>query len=78
MTESARKVAEETEHRLDDLAENVRHRFDRLTEGRFSDQIKAGRFSGRGDQGATDSPRAGRGAGQVRSDTHRRERGGSR
>ncbi|MBQ1050460.1 hypothetical protein KBX50_18535 [Micromonospora sp. C51] len=78
MTESARKVAEETEQRLDDLAENVQHRFDRITKGRFSDQVQAGRFSGRGDRVAADSGRVGHGAGQVRSDQHRRERGGSR
>jgi uncharacterized membrane protein len=71
MTESAKKVAEEAEQRLDNLAENVRSRFDRVTKGRFSDQIRAGRFSGEADRG-------GHGAGQARTDQHRRERGGSR
>ncbi len=70
MTESAKKVAEAAEHRLDRLAEDVRTRFDRITKGRFVDQVKAGRFSGQGGQG-------GHGAGQARSAQHRRERGGS-
>ncbi|RIV38935.1 hypothetical protein [Micromonospora radicis] len=90
MAESAKKVAEEAEHRLDNLAENVRRRFDRLTKGRFSDQIRAGRFGGQqgsgGDRNAGDNPgaraaqgnRGGHGAGQARTDQHRRERGGSR
>ncbi|GIJ22248.1 hypothetical protein [Micromonospora lutea] len=78
MTESAKRVAEETEQRFDDLAESVRHRFDRITKGRFSDQIQAGRFDGRGDRVGAESGRVGRGAGQVRSDQHRREQGGSR
>ncbi|MEV6812944.1 hypothetical protein [Micromonospora sp. NPDC051296] len=70
MTESAKKVAESAEHRLDRLAEDVRMRFDRITKGRFADQIKSGRFSGQGGQG-------GHGSGQARSGQHRRERGGS-
>ncbi|MCZ7421632.1 MULTISPECIES: hypothetical protein [unclassified Micromonospora] len=78
MTEAARKVAEQTEQRLDDLAEDVQRRFDRITKGRVSDQVQAGRFSGRGDRVAADRGQVGRGAGQVRSDQHRRERGGSR
>ncbi|WP_208020834.1 hypothetical protein [Verrucosispora sioxanthis] len=75
MTEAARKVAEQTEQRLDDLAESVQHRFDRITKGRLSGQSKADRSV---DRGATERGRVGRGAGQVRSDQHRRERGGSR
>ncbi|MBQ1023204.1 hypothetical protein [Micromonospora sp. C95] len=71
MTEAARKVAEETEQRLDDLAESVQNRFDRITKGRLSDQSQADRSVDRGG-------RVGHGAGQVRSDQHRRERGGSR
>ncbi|MBX7269872.1 hypothetical protein KIF24_30190 [Micromonospora sp. Llam7] len=70
MTESAKKVAEEAEHRLDNLAEDVRKRFDRITQGRLSDQVKAGRFSGRAGPG-------GHGAGWARTDQHRRQRGGS-
>ncbi|MGC5051313.1 hypothetical protein ACLQ2S_07670 [Micromonospora sp. DT48] len=46
MTESAKLVAEEMEQRLDDLAEAIQNRFDRITEGRFADQIRVGRFSG--------------------------------
>ncbi|GIJ79905.1 hypothetical protein SAMN05443287_107277 [Micromonospora phaseoli] len=78
MAESARKVAEEAEHRLDNLAEDVRQRFDRISGGRFSDQVKAGRFSGRGDSGGPSrSGQVGQGAGRARSDQHRRQRGGS-
>ncbi|TCB93479.1 hypothetical protein E0H26_22200 [Micromonospora zingiberis] len=74
MTEAAKKVAEQAEHRLDNLAEDVRQRFDRITKGRFADQVKSGRFSGQDGQGG----RGGHGAGQARTDQHRRERGGSR
>ncbi|GGM43505.1 hypothetical protein GCM10011608_30270 [Micromonospora sonchi] len=88
MTEAAKKVAEDAEHRLDSLAEDVRRRFDRILKGRFSDQVKAGRFSdqaGRlGDRDPSESDHGGRGGrgghgvGQARTDQHRRERGGSR
>ncbi|MDG4794838.1 hypothetical protein [Micromonospora sp. WMMD1082] len=67
MTEAARKVAEEAGRRFDNLAEDVRKKFDRITSGRLSDQAKTGRFGGRG----------GHGAGQARTDQHRRQRGGS-
>ncbi|GIJ27918.1 hypothetical protein Vqi01_30800 [Micromonospora qiuiae] len=98
MTEAAKKVAEDAEHRLDNLAEDVRQRFDRIIKERFSDQVKAGRFSGQagrlrgrvasevnsGGQGSrvasegVQGGRGGHGAGQSRTDQHRRERGGSR
>ncbi|MFD6753495.1 MULTISPECIES: hypothetical protein [Micromonospora] len=89
MADSAKKVAEAAEHRLDNLAENVRERFNRLTKGRFADQVRSGRFGGDtnrpGDRNANgsrsvrpvQSGRGGHGAGQARTDQHRRERGGS-
>ncbi|MFV2102536.1 hypothetical protein [Micromonospora sp. LOL_024] len=77
MAESARTVAEEAEHRLDNLADNVRQRFDRISGGRFSDQVKSGRFRGSGDSGeARRSVHVGHGAGRARSEQHRRPRGG--
>nr|WP_240955611.1 hypothetical protein [Micromonospora sp. HNM0581] len=60
------------------MAEDVRRRFDRITRGRLSDQVRDGRSSGRGDRVAPQDGRAGRGAGEVRGDQHRRGRGGSR
>ncbi|MEV6691185.1 hypothetical protein AB0M35_06915 [Micromonospora sp. NPDC051196] len=91
MTEAARKVAEEAELRFDNLAEHVQKRFDRITNGRFSDQVKSGRFSGQtsrpsnrpssrntGGNWGVRVGQGGHGAGQARTDQHRRERGGSR
>ncbi|QOC94644.1 hypothetical protein [Micromonospora craniellae] len=87
MTDAARKVAEQAERRLDRLSENVQRRFDRITKGRFADQIRSGRFSGQGARSTGPAPsggrsagpgqgRAGHGAGRVRTDQHRREHGG--
>ncbi|MEU6025011.1 hypothetical protein ACGFIK_09950 [Micromonospora sp. NPDC048871] len=88
MTEAAKKVAEDAEHRFDDLTERVRERFDRILKGRFSDQVTSGRFGparpgNRGDGGdrrvrPVPGGRGGHGAGQVRTDQHRRAGGGSR
>jgi hypothetical protein len=75
MAESAKKVAEVAEQRMDDLAENVRNRFDRITKGRFSDQITAGRAS---DRVAAESGGGGGPAGQASTDQQRREQGESR
>lgn len=75
MTEAAKKVAEEAEHRLDNLAEDVRQRFDRITKGRFSDQVSSGKV---GSRNASGNRSDGHGVGQARTDQHRRERGGSR
>ncbi|ABP52602.1 hypothetical protein [Salinispora tropica] len=52
MAESAKSLAQQAEDRLEQVAEAVRKRFDELTEGRFSDQIKDGRFADPGDSGA--------------------------
>ncbi|MEG3632966.1 hypothetical protein [Micromonospora palythoicola] len=68
-------MAEQTEQRLDDLAESVQRRFDRITKGRLSGQSQDDRSV---DRVAAERGQVGRGAGQVRSDQHRRERGGSR
>ena len=50
MAESAKKVAQQTEDRLENLAETVREKFDKVTEGTYRDRIIAGRFA---DQTAT-------------------------
>ncbi|MET8120978.1 hypothetical protein [Micromonospora sp. NPDC005189] len=49
MTEPAKTVAQQTEDRLEDLAETVREKFEKVTEGTFRDQIIAGRFAEHGD-----------------------------
>ncbi|MEU5944105.1 hypothetical protein ABZ793_00905 [Micromonospora sp. NPDC047465] len=67
MTEAARKVAQQTEERLDEVAKNVRERFDRFTESRFTDEIKNGRFADQVDHGID----------QGRDEARRREQGGS-
>ncbi|MEH0820620.1 MULTISPECIES: hypothetical protein [unclassified Micromonospora] len=67
MTESAKRVAEQTEARLDEVAENVRRRFDRVTKGGFSEEIRNGRFSDQVDHGVD----------QGREEVRRRKQGGS-
>ncbi|MEV0808884.1 hypothetical protein [Micromonospora sp. NPDC050200] len=67
MTESAKKVARQTEDRLDKVAENVRQGFERITKGRFTDEIKNGRFADQVDHGID----------QGRAEVKRREQGGS-
>ncbi|WP_406060414.1 hypothetical protein [Micromonospora sp. NBC_00860] len=49
MAEPAKKVAQQTEDRLEDLAETVRKKFDKVTEGTYRDRIIAGRFAEDGD-----------------------------
>ncbi|MER7330881.1 MULTISPECIES: hypothetical protein [unclassified Micromonospora] len=66
MTEAARKVAQQTEERLDEVAKNVQERFDRVTKSRFTDQIKNGRFADQVDHGID----------RGRDEARRRERGG--
>ncbi|MGN9774964.1 hypothetical protein ACTMS0_04185 [Micromonospora sp. H33] len=51
MAESAKKVAQQTVDRLEQVAENVRKRFDKVTEGTFRDKIKEGRFADSVDHG---------------------------
>jgi hypothetical protein len=67
MTESAKKVAEQTEDRLEKVAKNVRERFDRVTKGPFTDKIKNGRFADQVDHGID----------QGRNEARRRKQGGS-
>ncbi|SCG61444.1 hypothetical protein [Micromonospora coxensis] len=67
MAESAKKVAQQAEDRLDKVAKNVRERFDRITEGRFTDEIKNGRFADQVDHGVD----------QGRAEARRRNQGGS-
>ncbi|MFJ6196797.1 hypothetical protein [Micromonospora sp. NPDC092111] len=67
MTESAKSVAEQTEQRLEKVAENVRKRFDRITEGKFTDKIKNGRFADQVDDGVDEG----------RAEAKRRNQGGS-
>ncbi|MFG2047842.1 hypothetical protein ACGFIW_10490 [Micromonospora sp. NPDC048935] len=49
MAEPAKKVAEQTEERLESLAETVRKKFDKVTEGTYRDRVVGGRFAERGD-----------------------------
>ncbi|MEU7840593.1 hypothetical protein AB0B39_06445 [Micromonospora sp. NPDC049114] len=49
MTEPAKKVAQQTEDRLEDLADTVREKFDKVTEGSFRDRISEGRFAEQSD-----------------------------
>ncbi|MFG2010982.1 hypothetical protein ACGFNF_18140 [Micromonospora sp. NPDC048868] len=67
MTEAARKPAQQAEERLEEVAKNVRERFDRVTEGRFTDKVKNGAFADRADHGTE----------QGRDEARRREKGGS-
>jgi hypothetical protein len=67
MAESAKKVAQQAEDRLEKVAENVRERFDRVTEGRFTEKIKDGRFAYQMDHGID----------RARADERRKKQGGS-
>lgn len=67
MAESAKKVAQQTEDRLDKVAKSVRERFDRVTEGRFTDKIKNGAFADQVDHGVD----------QGRDEARHRKQGGS-
>lgn len=51
MAEAAKSLAQQAEESLEQVAEAVRKRFDELTEGRFSDLIREGRFADSGDSG---------------------------
>ncbi|MEV4763578.1 hypothetical protein AB0J89_13195 [Micromonospora chokoriensis] len=50
MAEPAKNVAQQTEDRLEDLAETVREKFDRVTKGTYRDRVVGGRFAEPGDQ----------------------------
>ncbi|TDB73706.1 hypothetical protein [Micromonospora sp. KC723] len=67
MTESAKRVAQQAEDRLEKVAENARKRFDRLAAGSLTDKIKNGRFADQVDHGVD----------QARREARRREQGGS-
>ncbi|GAB3370652.1 hypothetical protein RMN56_10905 [Micromonospora halotolerans] len=67
MAESAKKVAERAEERLEQVAENVRERFDRITDGGFTEKIREGRFGDQVDHGVD----------RARDDERRRKQGGS-
>ncbi|MFR9777942.1 hypothetical protein ACL02O_18050 [Micromonospora sp. MS34] len=66
MAKSAKKVAQQAEDRLEKVAENVRERFDQVTEGRFTDKIKDGRFADQVDHGID----------RARADEQRKKQGG--
>ncbi|MBQ0978598.1 hypothetical protein [Micromonospora sp. M61] len=51
MAEPAKKVAQQAEDRLEELAETVRKKFDKVTEGTYRDRVVGGRFAGRDDHG---------------------------
>ncbi|MBQ1032807.1 hypothetical protein ABZ388_16700 [Micromonospora parva] len=51
MAEPAKKMAQQTEDRLEKLAETVREKFDKVTEGTYRDRIIAGRFAEDGERG---------------------------
>jgi hypothetical protein len=63
MSEPTKKVAQQAEERLEQVAESVRERFDKITEGRFADKIKDGRFADQVDHGID----------QVRAETRRKQ-----
>lgn len=67
MAEVPKKVAQQTEDKLEQVAANVRGKFDELTKGRFTDKIKEGRFLDQVDHGID----------RARADQKRREQGGS-
>ncbi|MBM0276456.1 hypothetical protein [Micromonospora tarensis] len=55
MAEPAKKVAQQTEERLENLADTIRAKFDKVTEGTFRDRIKEGRFAERAEPGADEA-----------------------
>lgn len=57
MAESVEKVAQQTEERLEHLAETVREKFDRVTEETYRDRIVAGRFAVKSDDGRAETER---------------------
>ncbi|MGW5669667.1 hypothetical protein [Micromonospora sp. NPDC003776] len=67
MAESAKKVGQQAEDRLEKVAENVRERFDRITKGGFTDKIRDGRFLDQVDHGID----------RARADERRKKQGGS-
>ncbi|SIN28632.1 hypothetical protein [Micromonospora cremea] len=62
MAEPAKEMAQQTEDRLEDLAETVREKFDKVTEGTFRERITEGRFADQVDHGVD----------QARAETQRK------
>ena len=67
MAEAPKKLAQQTEDKLEQVAANVRGKFDELTKPRFTDKIKDGRFLDQVDHGID----------RARADEKRKEQGGS-
>ncbi|SBT53638.1 hypothetical protein [Micromonospora narathiwatensis] len=67
MAESAKKVAQTAEDRLEEVAKNVRERFARITDTTFTDRIRDGLFLDQVDHGID----------RARADERRRKQGGS-
>ncbi|MEH0970056.1 hypothetical protein V6U77_02810 [Micromonospora sp. CPCC 205546] len=64
MTEAARRVVQQTEERLEEVAKNVREKFDRVTEGRLTDKnqnASAERADHGTDRGPDEARRRGQG-----------------
>ncbi|MEU8180417.1 hypothetical protein AB0B85_29810 [Micromonospora sp. NPDC049044] len=56
MAEQAKKVAQQTEERLEDLAETVRKKFDKVTDGTYRDRDAPGQAAEQGDHGGDKNP----------------------
>ncbi|MFJ8578920.1 hypothetical protein [Micromonospora sp. NPDC093277] len=67
MAESAKKTVHTAENRLEEVAENIRERFARITDATFTDRIKDGLFLDQVDHGID----------RARADERRRKQGGS-
>lgn len=67
MAEAPKKLAQQTEDKLEQVAANVRGMFEELTKPRFRDQITDGRFLDQVDHGID----------RARADEKRKEQGGS-
>ncbi|MBQ0904280.1 hypothetical protein [Micromonospora sp. U21] len=63
MAEPAKEMAQQTEDRLEDLADAVREKFDKVTDGSFRDRITEGRFADQVDHGVD----------QARAETRRKQ-----
>ncbi|WFE50892.1 hypothetical protein [Micromonospora sp. WMMD1155] len=57
MAEPAKNVAQQTEDRLEDLAETVREKFDRVTKGTYRDRLAGGRFAEPGEKSRPEAER---------------------
>ncbi|WP_406074002.1 hypothetical protein [Micromonospora sp. NBC_01638] len=56
MTEPEKTVAQQTEDRLESLAETVREKFNKVTKGTYRDRVVEGRFAEQGDKGGDKGP----------------------